>query len=57
MDSPVSANAGGPGKQGATLRPESCVALTVDMQRGYLDPAVGVKTMPGDRAAAVPPAP
>jgi len=35
------------------LDPSECVALTIDMQRMYLDPAVGAKLLPTDEAHAV----
>ena len=35
------------------LDPRETVALTIDMQRMYLDPSVGGKTLPGDEARAV----
>jgi biuret amidohydrolase len=53
MDRAVSATASTPAARGLLLSPESCVALTVDMQREYLDRTVGAKTMPEDRAAAL----
>jgi nicotinamidase-related amidase len=35
------------------LDPAGTVALTIDMQRAYLDPTVGTKCLPSDEAAAV----
>jgi nicotinamidase-related amidase len=35
------------------LDPRETVALTIDMQRMYLDPSVGGKTLPADEARAV----
>jgi nicotinamidase-related amidase len=35
------------------MRPDQTVALTVDMQRAYLDPAVGDKLVPPAEAAAI----
>jgi len=35
------------------LSPGDCVALTIDMQRAYLDPAVATKPLPADEAAGI----
>lgn len=37
-------------RNSSALDPASCVAITIDMQREYLDVAVGHKTMPAERA-------
>jgi nicotinamidase-related amidase len=39
------------------LDPARTVALTIDMQRAYLDPSLGTKCLPPDEAAAVVAAP